>query len=377
MHADATEPEVKMYVDYFRIYKPAGDPTDYNRDFKSTDDWEQHVPVRVSGLNQDDLPYVPPYATPADKIDLQPVSTSYGTMAVSPFKQVFYRGPDNEMYREFQKEGQWMYEKINYPYSNSHRIGGDMVASYGEQIFYRGADGRLQVFNRPGTPLSMPMNFNQYSRGYIDNNWGTNAYFVHSAPGSIGIYNGNSTHSGIFYRGQDNRLHRFYWTFSTGWTHEYISPAIVGSGNIVVADLNTVFFRGIDGRVHRYVKSGSSWVHAILGSPSDMTVSPTAGSITYGNYSVYYRGVDNRLYRYYYQSIHQLLNSSQTISSKILFKNNRIFFRTGGRLRYFYQSGANWPVEAPTNAGPNVSSDFNLKCIGDNFVTGPDSDEVF
>jgi hypothetical protein len=60
-------------------------------------------------------------------------------------------------------------------------VNGDVVVEKEtNNIIYRGRDGRLQIFWQ-----SSPF---VYQHGWIDDNWGTNAYLVSTDPGSIVFY---------------------------------------------------------------------------------------------------------------------------------------------------------------------------------------------
>lgn len=246
---------------------------------------------------------------------------------------------------------QWVHDWVRGWSVPSHElIAGDVVVGEGNQIFYRGVDGKIHTY--------------YWSAGSWHHDWLTGwnspSYEnVSAVPGSIAVGNGNQ----IFYRGTDNKVHTYYWDAS-GWHHGWIVNSAPSwqnvAGDIVVGKdggQNQVYYRGTDGKMqlYWYDNSTSQWYHNWITnstSPSYENVSNVAGSITVGSDNkIYYRGTDNFVHLHYWESgsWHHgwMINgagSDQKISGNITVNNgDQVFYRGfDGKMHvYWYNNIAN------------------------------------
>jgi beta-glucanase (GH16 family) len=316
-----------MTIDYIKVYKPLNG--NYTLPYKTTNHWGKH-PMESN----------PPVSSQ--------ISSSNGGIAVykNNNNEVFYRGSDNKLHRYYLSGGNYIHEIIpsGFNYTSNQLIAGDVVTSqFDGQNFYRGGDGRLQIIYYSG---------GTFHHGYIDDFWSTTAYQVSSNPGSIVLGSGNQ----VFYRGTDNKLHRFYWNVND-WAHEllpanfsYSSTQYI-SGDMVIGANNHIFYRGADGRIQSLGKSGASWIHGWVDDAWSTTaymVSSAYGSMSLvgnGNEFIFYRGTDNKLHRYYWSSsvndwVHELIlvnGSSITINGKL----SAVYNSSTGNFQIFYRGTDN------------------------------------
>ncbi|WP_291086690.1 glycoside hydrolase family 16 protein [Flavobacterium sp. BFFFF1] len=199
------------------------------------------------------------------------ISGNPGSMSVTSDGKIAYRGTDDKIhvFKWNPAISRWDQLTINYTYglcagmSDADFVAGDVIVEQGSNnIIYRGRDGRMQLFWQ-----SSPF---VYQHGWVDNNFGTSAYLVSNKPGSI-----ISTPKGIFYRGADDKLHRFYWNGTT-MVHQisnYTYGLCAGmpdadfvKGNLSYhPSLNFVLYVGRDGRIQRFeipsTNTSTSWGH--------------------------------------------------------------------------------------------------------------------
>ncbi|MBP9140453.1 MAG: T9SS type A sorting domain-containing protein [Chitinophagales bacterium] len=199
------------------------------------------------------------------------ISKTPNSMDVTNDGKIAYRGLDNKIhvFKWNANVSKWDQLTIEYTYGNcigmpdADFVNGDVVVEKEtNNIIYRGRDGRLQIFWQ-----SSPF---VYQHGWIDDNWGTNAYLVSTDPGSI-----VSTPKGVFYKGMDDKLHRFYWngvdmihqlpSYTYGLCAGMPDADFVKSNLSYLPSLNFVLYIGRDGRVQRFEipsnNTSTSWNH--------------------------------------------------------------------------------------------------------------------
>jgi beta-glucanase (GH16 family) len=166
---------------------------------------------------------------------------------------LFYRGLDNRMHQlQYTGGGSngWVHTLL--PASiTAQQVAGD-VGVYGGQVYYAGADGRLQSYwNNNGT----------YQHAWIDANWGNPATEISTQYGAL-----TASAQGVYYRGADNRIHRYYYA-NGGWNHEPLPTSADWAVAQVAGKLTNsggqLFYRGSDGKMQLFypIQGGSSWVH--------------------------------------------------------------------------------------------------------------------
>jgi len=272
------------------------------------------------------------------------------SLAVGEGGQVFYRGADNKMQSYYNTStSTWVHDWVSaHNIPNHEFIDGDVVVGEGNQLFYRGKDGKMQTY--------------YWSNGAWHHGWLTgwnspNHENVSAVPGSIAIGNGNQ----IFYRGIDNKMHTYYWTAS-GWKHAWISSGAPNwqnvAGDIVVGKYggnNQVFYRGTDGKMQMYWYDFSinQWKHAWVTSgnaPSYEDVKDIPGSIAIGSDNkIFYRGIDNFVHMYYWEAnewhhawVIDGANNNQKISGDITVNGDQVCYRGfDGKMHIYWYNHNN------------------------------------
>ena len=200
------------------------------------------------------------------------ISNEQGAMDVMVDGSIAYRGVDDKIHIfTFNiKKQKWEPLLINHRYGycsglpDADYVDGDVVVEKStNNIIYRGRDGRMQVFYQIIPSV--------YEHAWIDGNFNSTGFPVSKNPGSI-----ISTDNGFFYRGTDDKLHRYYWN-GTAMVHQIASNYTYGNcaglpdadyikGNLsYIKQFNFVLYIGRDGRIQRFqIPSGdisSQWSH--------------------------------------------------------------------------------------------------------------------
>lgn len=220
---------------------------------------------------------------------------------------VIYRGTDDKMHILYWSNNAWHHGVISGAVNNNTKIAGDIVMGNGGQIFYRGGDGKLQMYYWGN---------NAWVHAYVDPA-GSNASSnnnIHSAPGAISIdKNNNNT---VYYRGADNRMHRYYWG-SNSWQHEWLGTNNDANvyGDVSAGEGNQIFYRGTDGKMHLYYRSNNNtwihdWVETSWQAPNANNV---AGSIGVGpGNKLFYRGNNGFMQNYFWNAAQTLKNNGDS-----------------------------------------------------------------
>lgn len=168
--------------------------------------------------------------------------------------------------------------------------------------------------------------------------------------------------SQVFYRGKDNRLQRYSWTPTNGWSHDWINPSNAPgyqkiNGDLVVGAGNQVFYRGHNGLMQTYYwNSTNGWQHGNIGGagPSGIReVNERAGSIavTKDNH-IFYRTKDNYLAHYFWannQWNHEWVDLTaetwERVDGDVVVGNSEghVYYRgPNGQIQTYYKSGGQW-----------------------------------
>lgn len=193
--------------------------------------------------------------------DYDKVYPQAGALQTAPNGDIFFKGIDSKMHRYYFAGGVWNHQIFNHPNTASY-IDGDIVIDPNTlNVFYRGADNRLQTFWKDGA--------GNYNHAWVDANWNTTAYTIKNLPGSM-VY--VPALNGILYIGADNKIQLYNW--NTTWYHSWI-PYSYGNPNLGYVNgdyakssiewdnsLQRIYYAGYDGRIQTFGKSGSSWWHS-------------------------------------------------------------------------------------------------------------------
>lgn len=223
---------------------------------------------------------------------------------------VIYRGTDDKMHILYWSNNAWHHGVISGAVNNNTKIAGDIVMGNGGQIFYRGGDGKLQMYYWGN---------NAWVHAYVDpagSNASTNNN-IHFDAGAISIdKNNNNT---VYYRGADNRVHRYYWS-NTSWQHQWLGSNNDANvyGDISAGEGNQIFYRGTDGKMHLYyLGANNTWVHDwVETSWQAPNANNVAGSIGVGpRNKLFYRGNSGFMQNYFWNAAQMLKNSGDSENS--------------------------------------------------------------
>lgn len=226
--------------------------------------------------------------------------------------------------------------------SNLWKVNGDMKVGTGNQVFYRGSDGRIQTYYYSNSSGS-------YAHGWVDDLWNYTPSKISSQAGALAVGEGNQ----LFYRGEDNWMHSFYW--NGDWNHAFLPQGPNSwkvAGDVVVGEGNQVFYRGADGRMQIYYwkNSTQSWNHGWVDdywNTSNYKVSSQPGAIEVGaGNQLFYRGTDNRMHGFHYASgdwnhfyLPYEIASQKCMGDIAIGEANYIYYRgADGKMQmYYYQ----------------------------------------
>ncbi|MCC3160794.1 family 16 glycosylhydrolase [Hymenobacter sp. 15J16-1T3B] len=166
---------------------------------------------------------------------------------------MFYRGLDNRLHQlQYTGGGSngWQHTLLAASIT-AQQVAGD-VAVAGGQVYYAGADGRLQSYwNNNGV----------YQHAWIDDNWGNAATQISSQYGALA-----PSAQGVYYRGgNDDRIHRYY--YASGWQYQELPTSADWAVSKVAGKLTTsggqLFYRGPDDKMHLFYPNpaGTAWTH--------------------------------------------------------------------------------------------------------------------
>ncbi|MEO0790685.1 MAG: family 16 glycosylhydrolase, partial [Bacteroidota bacterium] len=208
--------------------------------------------------------------------------------------------------------------------NSSWDVYGDVVVGVNNQVFYPGIDGTLQNYyykNSEGPGGG-------WQHGFVDlvieAEMGVSTK-VHLDCGSLDVASIAEGGNRVFYRGQDDLMHYFFWNPShpnalyNGWVHLNLhmeagamDPNARVSGNVVAADGHKVFYRGNDGRIQSFGFDGTNWNHDVIDwnwGNDKFLVSSACGSMDAvklnGTQHLFYRGqADDQMHHFFYDLSH-------------------------------------------------------------------------
>ncbi|MEO0683809.1 MAG: family 16 glycosylhydrolase, partial [Cyanobacteria bacterium J06649_11] len=290
-----------LLVDYVRVYKKASwDPRDDTT--WDTDYMEEYETLGTSGYQ---------------------VNSSANAIAAGEGNSLFFRDINNQMIYSYFVNGD-INNIITHNLGNIANGGpnsfwdvhGDVVVGVNNQVFYPGMDGTLQNYyykNLEGPGGGWQHGF----VGLVAPADIINSPKVHLDCGSLDVASIAEGGNRIFYRGQDNLMHHYFWDPShpsaqyNGWVHLNLHMEAgamnftsMVSGNVVAADGQKVFYRGADGRIQSFGFDGTSWNHDVVVESGNL-VSSSCGSMDAvklsGTQHIFYRGeADNQMHHLFY-----------------------------------------------------------------------------
>ncbi len=254
---------------------------------------------------------------------------------------VFFRNRSTNWMEHYYNPGNgWVHGPL--PKNNINwKVNGDLaVVDEGNQVFYRGQDGRLQNYWYNG----------KWHHDYIDDNWRTSRFKVSSNCGALDIGKNR-----IFYRGTDNIMKYFEWNGNDWISNEMPISDFkwLVDGDIAVSpEGNQVFYRGQDGRLQNYWYNGE-WHHGYIDFPwypLNQKVSSACGSIALGNGRVFYRGQNDKMHLYTYtasgweHSILPLELEIEKVTGDIdIAPDGKVFYRGADfKIQMYYEEKGHW-----------------------------------
>lgn len=233
------------------------------------------------------------------------VHTAPHSLVLGDNNDVVYRGTDDKMHILYWSNNAWQHGVISGTVNNNTKIAGDIVMGNGGQIFYRGGDGKLQMYYWGN---------NAWVHAYVDpaGSSASSNNNIHSDAGALSIdKNNNNT---VYYRGADNRVHRYYWS-NTSWQHQLLGSNNDANayGDISAGEGNQIFYRGTDGKMHLYyLGANNAWVHDwVETSWQAPNANNVAGSIGVGpGNKLFYRGNNGFMQNYFWNAA-QMLRSNE------------------------------------------------------------------
>ncbi len=148
----------------------------------------------------------------------------------------------------------WVFGNVISTYNLDYRVNGDIVVGDNGQVFYVGADNRIQMYS-----WNLASGWTHH---YVDNNWSTNEYKASSNSGALKISNGT-----LFYRGLDNKVHTFSYDHGTqSWLNEVLPfeiPEDFVDGEIALPKRQDeeVYFIGADRNIQHCFLYKDRWLH--------------------------------------------------------------------------------------------------------------------
>jgi beta-glucanase (GH16 family) len=373
-------------IDYIRVYQPTG--------YAANDLAAVYPSYKTDyGWKRNDFEPAAPATTPNADRQIHP--TTVGCLSASQNTgQVAYSGADAVMRRYYPQGGTYQYEKITtgagYPWYMN--VQGDVVVqddAYGTRIFYKGIDSRVHYFY--GTTGAW--NHDWAVQRDASNNFIWSDPLVSSQPGALAVANDHL----LFYRGQDNRIHKMEWVSPGGWQHQLLpldtTPGISASAQLVDGDVivsgSQLFYVGADGQIQSYWLSSTGYTHVWLdpvfwNSPSSLA-SNQYGSLCAHPSGVVFRGKnDDLLHNFYWTSSTGWQHRNFIGSSSAMYsaqwmvpvvgkisadQGGTVYYRgRDNKLQFYYANGNDWAHAWPDSW--DYLSPRTITTNNDNFSLG-------
>ncbi len=218
------------------------------------------------------------YSVVSQANDLANTQTNF---AVADNGEIFYRGQSNKIYwykKITTAQPEYWERRIIENSDPNSLVGGDIVvnsSNNANDLFYRGADGRLQNYYKTSST--------SYGHAWIDNNFSLGDKLVAQKPGIIKY---SKALNGVFYIGSDGYIKSFRY-FNGTWNYSYILPSPINSNTVPHTFVSTlgwseinkqIFYVGGDGRIQEfYLNSLQNWTNTWLDNqPARKTFTTTA-----------------------------------------------------------------------------------------------------
>jgi hypothetical protein len=215
---------------------------------------------------------------------------------------------------------------------NSGALGGEatgdlsaIVATYGQDVYYRGADGAIWNWDWNGSA---------WSKARLGGEAAGDPTAI-KTPGGIDVY----------YRGTDGAIWNFDWNGSS-WSKARLGGEAAGDPTAIVMPHGLdVYYRGTDGAIWNFDWNGSAWSKARLGG--EAAGDPTAINDP-GGADVYYRGTDGAIWNFDWNgsawSKARLGGEAAGVPTAIVMPNGLdVYYRgTDGAIWNFDWNGSAW-----------------------------------
>lgn len=268
----------------------------------------------------------------------------YG-MAVGANNQVFYAGAGGWVMMYYYDKG-WKHAWPTQTWNANEKItGGLAVAKPSNQLFYRGADNKVDTYY--WTPIK------GWQHAWLTRSW-SRSEDVDSGPFTISVGKNNQ----VAYAGADKWMHLYNYNGTTGqWDHSYLTTTFSSkekAANVVSASVydGKVFYKGQDNKMHVYYLDNGRWVHAWLVQNWNNNGEDVGGQIAVnGNCTaVYFTGADGWIHRYYYANNrwnHERLTNSFDPTERhggtlSVGDGDHVFYRNGSDVRTYYRENGIW-----------------------------------
>jgi hypothetical protein len=376
MMEGGADPEYVMDIDYIKVWKPNNG--DYSLPYKSTSEFIHRDLFQDLSLSE---------------VSAKLVSAKANSIANNSgnTNELFYRDMNDYICvarRDILSTPPWSFTRIPRNDGSVVNASGDVrYLPQHDMVLYVGTDSKIHYFGRSAVEPSgfyhwaISSNFNCY--------WCVTDDYISQEPGSLQT----SQNGEIFFRGQDNKMHRYYMVNGT-WTHQ-ILPSSYNGGDLVAGDLvvdpdNTIFYRGADGRLQCFYKDGGNYVHIWIDQnwgTAEYVVNTKPGSLVSAPSvsGALYIGYDNKIHLFYWDVTwkHLLLpynygdpglgyqNGDYAFSGLSWDNANKRVYYQGfdGRLQAFTMSGTNWShswIDSYWN-----TDEFLTYQLGDHTAYGP------
>lgn len=179
--------------------------------------------------------------------------TSKSILAVNDGNQIFYKGGDSRLQTYYKYNGSWVHDYLTN-WSNTSENVGNYIAATNLNVYYQGYnDSRIhRYYYNPGVGV--------WQHSILPN-------FGNTAMNISGPIATNANGTQVFYKGADGRLQQYYLDNNT-WYHQWLTDWNNTSQNIggdltFVHSNSAVYYIGADAKLHvyRYVPASGSWAH--------------------------------------------------------------------------------------------------------------------
>ena len=295
--------------------------------------------------------------------NLQKAAKTPNTLLSNGSGKLIYKG-NNSKIRTFENIGdQWISAEPIFNYSTQNLVKGELVIDTNNVIFYIGKDNRIYSIEDIGSS----------SIKLVDDGSMASYSKVSGTSGSMVVCNGK-----IFYRGIDNKLHK-YEKNGLVWVHQlmnipYTTKETI-AGNLTASPSGNIFYRGGTGRLNYVSYMNGIFNHSIIGETTipdeDKVATGNATIVTYNN-DIIFHAKDHTLKKYTWTGLNWNMEELSTSTnyppvkaSLKISENGNLYYRdNAGKLSILLKEGNQYRHEYPSSWGA-ASTQININ--NDNF----------